>query len=51
MIESEIPESLNKLAHLTRVDFSENEKIKEKILSNGSLETCEYSLKATNFCI
>jgi len=51
MIESEIPESLNKLTHLTLVDFSENEKIKGKTLTNESLETCEYSPEATNLCI
>ena len=51
MIESEIPESLNKLTHLTHVDFSENEKIKGKTLINESLETCEYSAEATDLCI
>jgi len=50
-IESEIPESLNNLTHLTRVDFSGNEKIKGKTLTNESLETCEYSTEATDLCI
>ena len=45
------PEFLNKLTHLTRVDFSEIKKIKGKTLTNESLETCEYSPEATNLCI